>query len=115
MFPFYFGQPHDDRKDRDFFVPFCKILFTVFYKYTNTVLSLMLTDTDRRYRATEKLLHAEEEYLEALCSAKELYARPLARNYPEFHDVIFQPLADLSVVTSEHCQRVSFLAKDFHN
>ncbi|CAD1480066.1 unnamed protein product, partial [Heterotrigona itama] len=62
-------------------------------------------DTDRRYRATEKLLHAEEEYLEALCSAKELYARPLARNYPEFHDVIFQPLADLSVVTSEHCQR----------
>ncbi|KOX76607.1 hypothetical protein WN51_11240 [Melipona quadrifasciata] len=63
-------------------------------------------DTDRRYRATEKLLHAEEEYLEALCSAKELYARPLARNYPEFHDVIFQPLADLSVVTSEHCQRL---------
>lgn len=66
-----------------------------------------VTDTDRRYRATEKLLHAEEEYHEALCSAKELYARPLARNYPEFHDVIFQPLADLSVVTSEHCQRVS--------
>ncbi|XP_068968875.1 uncharacterized protein [Bombus flavifrons] len=63
-------------------------------------------DTDRRYRATEKLLHAEEEYHEALCSAKELYARPLARNYPEFHDVIFQPLADLSVVTSEHCQRI---------
>ncbi|XP_050577156.1 uncharacterized protein LOC126915954 isoform X1 [Bombus affinis] len=63
-------------------------------------------DTDRRYRATEKLLHAEEEYHEALCSAKELYARPLARNYPEFHDVIFQPLADLSAVTSEHCQRI---------
>ncbi|XP_076161072.1 uncharacterized protein LOC143143570 isoform X3 [Ptiloglossa arizonensis] len=63
-------------------------------------------DTDRKYRATEKLLHAEEEYHESLCSAKELYARPLARNYPEFHDVIFQPLADLSVVTSEHCQRI---------
>ncbi|XP_061928583.1 uncharacterized protein LOC133665801 isoform X2 [Apis cerana] len=63
-------------------------------------------DTDRRYRATEKLLHAEEEYHEALCSAKELYARPLARNYPEFHDVIFHPLADLSAVTSEHCQRI---------
>ncbi|XP_031840965.1 uncharacterized protein LOC116430652 isoform X1 [Nomia melanderi] len=62
-------------------------------------------DTDRRYRATEKLLHAEEEYHEALCSAKELYARPLARNHPEFHDVIFQPLADLAVVTAEHCQR----------
>lgn len=64
-------------------------------------------DTDRKYRATEKLLHAEDEYHEALCSAKELYARPLARNYPDFHDVIFQPLADLSVVTAEHCQRVS--------
>nr|XP_033326002.1 rho GTPase-activating protein 20-like isoform X2 [Megalopta genalis] len=63
-------------------------------------------DTDRRYRATEKLLHAEEEYHEALCSAKELYARPLARNYPEFHDVIFQPIADLAVVTAEHCQRI---------
>ncbi|XP_017885850.1 uncharacterized protein LOC108628438 isoform X2 [Ceratina calcarata] len=63
-------------------------------------------DTDRRYRATEKLLHAEEEYHETLCSAKELYARPLARNYPEFHDDIFQPLADLSVVTLEHCQRI---------
>lgn len=67
----------------------------------------MITDTDRKYRATEKLLHAEEEYHEALCSAKELYARPLARNYPEFHDGIFQPLANLSVVTGEHCQRVS--------
>ncbi|KYQ53456.1 hypothetical protein ALC60_07415, partial [Trachymyrmex zeteki] len=64
-------------------------------------------DTDRRYRATEKLLHAEEEYHEVLCSAKELYARPLARSYPEFHDVIFQPLADLSRVSAEHCQRVS--------
>ncbi|EFN74393.1 hypothetical protein EAG_01129 [Camponotus floridanus] len=64
-------------------------------------------DTDRRYRATEKLLHAEEEYHEILCSAKELYARPLARSYPEFHDVIFQPLADLSRVSAEHCQRVS--------
>ncbi|XP_076279921.1 uncharacterized protein LOC143208836 isoform X2 [Lasioglossum baleicum] len=63
-------------------------------------------DTDRRYRATEKLLHAEEEYHEALCSAKELYARPLARNHPEFHDVIFQPIADLAVVTAEHCQRI---------
>ncbi|XP_072755151.1 uncharacterized protein [Anoplolepis gracilipes] len=63
-------------------------------------------DTDRRYRATEKLLHAEEEYHEALCSAKELYARPLARSYPEFHDVIFQPLADLSRVSAEHCQRI---------
>ncbi|KZC09720.1 hypothetical protein WN55_00855 [Dufourea novaeangliae] len=66
-------------------------------------------DTDRKYRATEKLLQAEEEYHEALCSAKELYARPLARNYPEFHDVIFQPLADLAAVTYEHCQRVSDL------
>jgi len=64
-------------------------------------------DTDRRYRATEKLLHAEEEYHEVLCSAKELYARPLARSYPEFHDVIFQPLADLSRVSADHCQRVS--------
>jgi hypothetical protein len=64
-------------------------------------------DTDRRYRATEKLLHVEEEYQEALCSAKELYARPLARSYPEFHDVIFQPIADLSRVSGEHCQRVS--------
>ncbi|XP_036142198.1 rho GTPase-activating protein 20 isoform X2 [Monomorium pharaonis] len=63
-------------------------------------------DTDRRYRATEKLLHAEEEYHEILCSAKELYARPLARSYPEFHDVIFQPLADLSRVSAEHCQRI---------
>ncbi|XP_032669575.1 uncharacterized protein LOC116843329 isoform X1 [Odontomachus brunneus] len=63
-------------------------------------------DTDRRYRATEKLLHAEEEYHEILCSAKELYARPLARRYPEFHDVIFQPLADLSRVSAEHCQRI---------
>ncbi|XP_015431576.1 PREDICTED: uncharacterized protein LOC107187899 isoform X1 [Dufourea novaeangliae] len=63
-------------------------------------------DTDRKYRATEKLLQAEEEYHEALCSAKELYARPLARNYPEFHDVIFQPLADLAAVTYEHCQRI---------
>ncbi|XP_011863427.1 PREDICTED: uncharacterized protein LOC105559611 isoform X3 [Vollenhovia emeryi] len=63
-------------------------------------------DTDRRYRATEKLLHVEEEYHEALCSAKDLYARPLARSYPEFHDVIFQPLADLSRVSAEHCQRI---------
>ncbi|XP_018054483.1 PREDICTED: rho GTPase-activating protein 20-like isoform X1 [Atta colombica] len=63
-------------------------------------------DTDRRYRATEKLLHAEEEYHEVLCSAKELYARPLARSYPEFHDVIFQPFADLSRVSAEHCQRI---------
>ncbi|XP_043667812.1 uncharacterized protein LOC122628954 isoform X2 [Vespula pensylvanica] len=63
-------------------------------------------DIDRRYRATEKLLHAEEDYRETLCSAKELYARPLARTYPEFHDVIFQPLADLSRVSSEHCQRI---------
>ncbi|XP_026827938.1 uncharacterized protein LOC105278915 isoform X3 [Ooceraea biroi] len=63
-------------------------------------------DTDRRYRATEKLLHAEEEYREALCSAKELYARPLAQRYPEFHDVIFQPIADLSRVSAEHCQRI---------
>ncbi|KAL2721751.1 hypothetical protein V1477_020571 [Vespula maculifrons] len=64
-------------------------------------------DIDRRYRATEKLLHAEEDYRETLCSAKELYARPLARTYPEFHDVIFQPLADLSRVSSEHCQRIA--------
>ncbi|XP_020286979.1 rho GTPase-activating protein 20-like isoform X2 [Pseudomyrmex gracilis] len=63
-------------------------------------------DTDRRYRATEKLLHAEEEYHETLCSAKELYARPLARSYPEFHDVIFQPIADLSRISAEHCQRI---------
>lgn len=75
--------------------------------HRSTLVFYRVTDTDRRYRATEKLLHAEEEYHEALCSAKELYARPLARNYPEFHDVIFHPLADLSVVTSEHCQRVS--------
>lgn len=67
----------------------------------------LVADTDRRYRATEKLLHAEEEYHEVLCSAKELYARPLARSYPEFHDVIFQPLADLSRVSAEHCRRVS--------
>lgn len=86
---FYFGKKRNSYTDRRF----------AFYR---------VTDTDRRYRATEKLLHAEEEYHEALCSAKELYARPLARNYPEFHDVIFQPLADLSVVTSEHCQRVSW-------
>lgn len=52
-------------------------------------------------------MHAEEEYRETLCSAKELYARPLARKYPEFHDVIFQPLADLSRISAEHCQRVS--------
>lgn len=52
-------------------------------------------------------MHAEEEYHEALSSVKELYARPLARSYPEFHDVIFQPLADLSRVSEEHCQRVS--------
>ncbi|RLU18558.1 hypothetical protein DMN91_008915 [Ooceraea biroi] len=65
-----------------------------------------VADTDRRYRATEKLLHAEEEYREALCSAKELYARPLAQRYPEFHDVIFQPIADLSRVSAEHCQRI---------
>ena len=65
------------------------------------------TDTDRRYRATEKLLHAEEEYLQILFSAKELYARPLAHNYPEFHDVIFKPLADLACDSVEFCQRVS--------
>ena len=52
-------------------------------------------------------MHAEEEYLQVLCSAKELYARPLAHNYPEFHDVIFQPLADLARVSAEFCQRVS--------
>ncbi|XP_043490789.1 uncharacterized protein LOC122516762 isoform X1 [Polistes fuscatus] len=63
-------------------------------------------DIDRRYRITEKLMHAEEDYRETLCSAKELYARPLARTYPEFRDVIFQPLADLSRVSSEHCQRI---------
>ncbi|XP_024945741.1 uncharacterized protein LOC107272666 isoform X2 [Cephus cinctus] len=63
-------------------------------------------DTDRRYRATEKLLHAEEEYNEILCSAKELYARPLARSYPEFHDVIFQPLADLGRVSADLCHRI---------
>jgi len=78
--------------------------------YDNAIsdkIEMWFTDTDRRYRATEKLLHAEEEYHEVLCSAKELYARPLARSYPEFHDVIFQPLADLSRVSAEHCQRVS--------
>ncbi|XP_066594917.1 rho GTPase-activating protein 20-like isoform X2 [Prorops nasuta] len=65
-----------------------------------------LGDTDRRYRATEKLLHAEEEYQETLSSAKELYARPLSQNYPEFHDVIFQPLADLSRVSLDHLKRI---------
>ena len=64
-------------------------------------------DTDRRYRATEKLLNAEDDYRECLCSANELYARPLARNYPEFHDVIFQPLAGLALVSAELCRRVS--------
>ena len=64
------------------------------------------SDTDRRYRATEKLLHAEDEYREILCSARELYARPLARNHPEFHDVIFQPLADLARSSAELCKRV---------
>ncbi|XP_023290354.1 uncharacterized protein LOC111674374 [Orussus abietinus] len=63
-------------------------------------------DTDRRYRATEKLLHAEEEYRETLCSAKELYARPLARSYPEFHDVIFKPLDDLARVSADLCFRI---------
>ncbi|XP_043274570.1 uncharacterized protein [Venturia canescens] len=64
-------------------------------------------DTDRKYRATEKLLHAEDEYREILCSARELYARPLARNYPEFHDVIFQPLAEVSKMSAELCDRAS--------
>ncbi|XP_020707117.2 uncharacterized protein LOC105684468 isoform X3 [Athalia rosae] len=63
-------------------------------------------DTDRRYRATEKLLHAEDEFREALYSAKELYARPLARSHPEFHDVLFQPLADLATISAELCQRI---------
>ncbi|XP_011493806.1 PREDICTED: uncharacterized protein LOC105359030 [Ceratosolen solmsi marchali] len=63
-------------------------------------------DTDRRYRATEKLFNAEEEYRECLYSAKELYARPLARNYPDFRDVIFQPLADLAKVSAEFSQRI---------
>lgn len=77
------------------------------YYSTGMCVIVLFADTDRRYRATEKLLHAEEEYHEALCSARELYARPLARSYPEFHDVIFQPVADLSRVSAEHCQRVS--------
>ncbi|KAJ8681028.1 hypothetical protein QAD02_016815, partial [Eretmocerus hayati] len=63
-------------------------------------------DEDRRYRATEKLLAAEEEYRECLCSANELYARPLAGNYPEFRDVVFQPLAELAKVSSELCHRI---------
>ncbi|XP_034945775.1 rho GTPase-activating protein 20-like isoform X2 [Chelonus insularis] len=63
-------------------------------------------DTDRRYRATEKLLHVEEEYREVLCSAKELYARPLARNHPNYHDVIFEPLADLAIVSEDLCDRI---------
>ncbi|XP_058808892.1 uncharacterized protein LOC131674312 [Phymastichus coffea] len=63
-------------------------------------------DSDRRYRTTEKLLIAEEEYRECLCSARELYARPLARNYPDFHDVIFQPLAELAKVSAELCRRI---------
>lgn len=74
--------------------------------YTEFLIPFFL-DTDRRYRATEKLLYAEEEYRECLCSARELYAKPLERNYPQFHDVIFQPLADLAKVSADLCQRVS--------
>ncbi|KAK0078140.1 hypothetical protein PV326_009562 [Microctonus aethiopoides] len=65
-------------------------------------------DTDRRYRATEKLLHTEDEYHEILCSAKELYSRPLARNHPEYHDIIFKPLENLANVSGDLCQRLLF-------
>ncbi|XP_014298945.1 rho GTPase-activating protein 20 isoform X2 [Microplitis demolitor] len=66
----------------------------------------LIGDTDRRYRATEKLLHAEDEFYEILSSAKELYARPLARNYPHYHDVIFKPLADLACVSRDLSDRL---------
>ncbi|KAK0179491.1 hypothetical protein PV327_005238 [Microctonus hyperodae] len=63
-------------------------------------------DTDRRYRATEKLLHTEDEYHEILRSAKELYSRPLARNHPEYHDIIFKPLENLANVSGDLSQRI---------
>lgn len=72
------------------------------------LINYLFSDTDRRYRATEKLLHAEDEFREALCCARELYARPLARSHPEFHDVLFQPLADLAIISAELCRRVSY-------
>lgn len=69
-----------------------------------------VADKDRKYRITEKLLHAEDEYREILGSAKELYARPLLQDYPEYHDIIFQPLAELAQVSAQLCQRVSLIS-----